>query len=75
MDALELINIAYPEHSRTSCSDTDLCNGWYERIYEPRFPGDTKPSVMSFRCTRCALLQIAKGDHGFKPEQLRMDTA
>jgi len=61
MEAIELVNIIYPEHDRTSCSDEELSNSfcfelddWYEdsdKISEKYLP----------RCRRCALLQISRG--------------
>lgn len=54
MHAVELINIICPEHSRTSCSDNNLSNGWALELIELGYN--------PYRCTRCALLQIANGD-------------
>lgn len=51
MTALELIDIICPEHSRTSCSDENISNGFYTDegiITKEYFP----------RCSRCALLEI-----------------
>lgn len=57
MEALELIDIICPEHGRTSCSDDNINNGFY---FE-----DEESNVISKkylpRCSRCALLEIAKG--------------
>ena len=52
MTALELIDIICPEHTRTSCSDENISNGFYTDegvITKEYFP----------RCSRCALLEIA----------------
>jgi len=51
MDALEFINIVEPEHSRTSCSDTDLQNGFYSQ--------DGKS--YHCRCKRCMYLEVLNG--------------
>ncbi len=51
MDALELINIICPKHSRNSCNDDNLSNGWTL--------GRATEGYNAYRCTRCALLQIA----------------
>lgn len=45
----EMVDIIVPEHTRTSCSDTHVDNGWY-------CSGGTIP-----RCTRCALLDAVGG--------------
>lgn len=60
MTAIELINIICPEHTRTSCSDENISNGFYHKwdgtvtnvISKEYFP----------RCSRCALLEINNGD-------------
>ena len=54
MLAIELINIICPEHTRTSCSDENLNNGFsFEDDYE------TISLLYHPRCSRCALLEIA----------------
>lgn len=58
MHAIELINTICPEHNRTSCSDDNLSNGWTLELIELGYN--------PYRCTRCALLQIANCDK--KPE-------
>ena len=50
MTAEELINKIRPDHDRTTCQDDKLVNGFGS--------GDTDDD---FRCTRCALLEIARG--------------
>jgi hypothetical protein len=47
MSALELINIIQPEHTRTSCDDDNLYNGF-------------NSSEKHTRCLRCTLLQVLK---------------
>lgn len=49
--ALPVLNVLVPEHSRTSCSDEAISNGW-ESIRN----GRNAP-----RCVRCGLLQMFKG--------------
>ena len=56
MTTKEFINLICPEHTRTSCSDEKLSNGFYleedgETISQKYFP----------RCVRCALLEIENG--------------
>lgn len=51
MKALELINIMFPEHDRTSCSDKDLSNAYYLN--------DDWTMSLNQRCSRCAALKIA----------------
>lgn len=48
MTAIELINIIFPEHGRTSCCDEALSNGI--------------ESNGKYRCTRCMLLEVATGE-------------
>jgi hypothetical protein len=62
MQATELIDIIAPEHDRTSCGDDNRANGWYQRRHPARFPGDTTLDQVSYRCLRCALLDIANYD-------------
>jgi len=47
MTAIELINLIFPEHSRTSCCDEALNNG---------IESDGR-----YRCTKCMLLEVAAG--------------
>jgi hypothetical protein len=52
MEAIDLINLIQPEHSRTSCSDENIFNGFYVEdngVINPKYP---------YRCKRCALLEI-----------------
>ena len=53
MTARELLNIIQPKHGRTSCSDSDLQNGFYSN------EGYT-------RCFRCTVLEII--EKGFLPK-------
>lgn len=46
----DLFLAMFPEHSRTSCSDENVCNGFY---------GCTSTQ---YRCKRCAILEILDGD-------------
>lgn len=46
----EFVNSLAPEHCRTSCSDSNLSNGFYSR-------GNGTP-----RCQRCALLEALSGE-------------
>jgi hypothetical protein len=49
MTTTEFINKICPEHDRTTCDDDNLSNGFGSRDED------------GFRCTRCALLEIAEG--------------
>lgn len=62
MTAIELINIIAPEHSRTSCSDENLSNGFYHKASD-EWEEEYKVIRKDYnpRCTRCALLDIANG--------------
>jgi hypothetical protein len=51
MDALKFINLVVPEHDRTSCSDTDISNGFFTRNCE----------TWHGRCKRCMYLQVLEG--------------
>lgn len=51
---MEQLNIVKPEHSRTSCSDTDIANGFTDSR-------DSDGHLRHPRCGRCALLQIVQG--------------
>ena len=53
----QLVDALRPEHDRTSCSDTNLSNGW-DTMDERS--GRTMP-----RCVRCALLETA--EHSYDP--------
>jgi hypothetical protein len=52
----EFIEAVAPEHGRTSCSDTNLCNESYE-IVETRVRGVVVERTLTRqpRCTRCFL--------------------
>ena len=56
MEAKNIIDLICPEHSRTSCSDENISNGFY-------FEDDdiTISTKYYHRCTRCALLEIENG--------------
>lgn len=62
MKAEELIDIIAKEHSRTSCSDENLNNGFYHKAADEWEAGYRVISKDYYpRCTRCALLEIANG--------------
>lgn len=62
MTAIELINIIAPEHSRTSCSDENICNGFYHVDTEEWEIGYKTISTQYHEgCARCALLDLANG--------------
>jgi hypothetical protein len=64
MKAIELINIIAKEHSRTSCSDENISNGFYHKSANAN-EWEKEYKVISnkyhTRCTRCALLELANG--------------
>lgn len=49
LTAIEFIRILYPEHDRTSCSDTDTRSNGNFDFYGNRVP----------RCNKCALINLA----------------
>lgn len=53
----EIIDILTPKHDRTSCSDSDPCNGSYE-IEDRRFRCIVFERIWKYRprCNRCFLL-------------------
>lgn len=54
--------IAHTEHSRTTCSDENPCNGLYSA------------SDGGYRCPKCMLMEILNGEHGGKYDfQLHFD--
>jgi hypothetical protein len=57
MQAKELIDIIAPQHSRTSCSDDNLSNGFYLE-----YDSNTISSKYLVGCSRCALLQLSNGE-------------
>ena len=61
MELLDFINIIKPEHDRTSCSDSDIANGFYSR----------NGQTWHGRCTRCMYLEIA--DNGYCPSDFDPD--
>lgn len=60
MTAIELLDIIQPNHTRTSCSDLNLSNGFYSTN------GHT-------RCFRCTGLEIIKKGYLPKSHSLRAD--
>jgi len=48
--AKELLDFIYPNHSRISCNDNNITNGFYSNDVDG-----------SGRCTRCMFLEILKG--------------
>jgi len=50
---VEAVNLLTPEHCRSSCSDTNLANG-----YDSVRNGRTAP-----RCNRCSLLEVIESGH------------
>jgi hypothetical protein len=56
MEAKEFIDLICPEHSRTSCSDDNIGNGFYLKN-----DSDTIDEKYYPRCNRCALLEIENG--------------
>lgn len=60
MDALELVNIICPEHTRTSCSDDNIDNGFYHKFVDTE-DSTTIISKHHPRCSRCALLELING--------------
>lgn len=56
MELKEFIDFICPDHSRTSCSDDDISNGFYFEEDE-----ETISTKYYHRCSRCALLEIENG--------------
>lgn len=58
---LEFVNMAAPEHTRTSCSDERRDNGFYE-IMESKIRGVVVKRVFKTtpRCNRCVLLDMMR---------------
>ena len=61
MESIDLVNLLFPEHSRTSCSDDDISNGFYFESdvwsdYSDRLSKKYVP-----RCQRCDALEIVNG--------------
>lgn len=56
MTTKEFIDFICPEHSRTSCSDDNIVNGFYIEEDE-----ETISERYYHRCARCALLEIENG--------------
>ena len=62
MQAKELIDIIAPEHSRTSCSDENIANGFYHKAVDEWEEGyKVISNEYYYRCSRCALLELANG--------------
>jgi hypothetical protein len=61
----ELLTLLAPEHGRSSCSDTQLNNGFNSATAHT---GRTAP-----RCLRCALLELAKSDEWDTFEEFDFD--
>ena len=62
MTAKELIDIIAPEHSRTSCSDENIANGFYHKAVDEWEEGyKVISNKYHARCSRCALLELANG--------------
>ena len=54
--------IAHTEHSRSTCSDSNPCNGLFSA------------SNGGYRCPKCMLMEILDGEHGGKYDfQLHFD--
>jgi len=62
MKAKELIDLIYPEHDRTSCSDEDVSNGFMWEMDEWNDRADELSTQYIPRCKRCALLEIISGE-------------
>lgn len=58
MEAKELVDLLYPEHDRTSCSDEDISNGFNWQLDEWNDKSEKLDSRWLPRCKRCALLDI-----------------
>jgi hypothetical protein len=58
MDAREFIDQFWPEHTRTSCSDDDLQNGFWSMGLIDDGTGELKADG---RCLRCMLLEFERG--------------
>jgi hypothetical protein len=58
MEAREFIDLLWPEHTRTSCSDDDLQNGFRTMGL---IDGETGKVKADGRCLRCMLLEFERG--------------
>lgn len=58
METKELVDLLYPEHDRTSCSDEDISNGFSWKYDEWSVKTDELSDKYLPRCRRCALLEI-----------------
>ncbi len=62
MQAKELIDIIAPEHSRISCSDENIANGFYHKAANEWEDGyKVISNNYYYGCDRCALLELANG--------------
>lgn len=57
MTTKEFIDFICPEHGRTSCSDDNICNGFYVEDDDE----GTISEKYRHRCARCAFLEIENG--------------
>lgn len=62
MKAKELVDLLYPEHDRTSCSDGDVDNGFSFVMDNWRIITEKLDRSYHPRCRRCALLEIISGE-------------
>ena len=62
MKAQELVDLLYPEHSRTSCDDDNISNGFSFIIDDWNDRTKDLDKKYYARCRRCALLEIISGE-------------
>lgn len=55
----KIIEVLAPEHTRTSCTDRTLANGFYSAEWG---------SGRGYRCIRCALLEVAQRNQSIPDE-------
>ena len=61
MDLKQFINTVFPEHSRTSCSDDNISNGYYtEEVWNEELKKYEEVITDKCRCLRCGMLEIAE---------------
>jgi hypothetical protein len=72
METNELIDILYPEHDRTSCSDDDILNGFSWELDEWNTITDKLDKRYLPRCRRCALLEIISDEVVFIDDNLKI---
>lgn len=68
MEAKELVDLLHPQHSRTSCSDENINNGFSWKLDEWNEESLRLDSRWLPRCKRCALLEIVSGEVVFTEE-------